>query len=643
MDYAVGVDAGDTFTDAVLFDLTQEQVKDVTKVRTTHQDLARGILEAVDEVVGEIDTEDVIQVSLSSTLATNAIVEGRGGPVGLLTLGWQPDGDQEFPRSNRGYVPGKFNPRGEELEPLDRGAAIDLVEELKDQVVGFAVSGYFGVRNPAHENEVREIIESRTDKPVVTGHELSPELGFYERAVTAVLNVKVVPIINSFIDSARAALEDRGIHAPLLVVKSDGTLAKSEEVKEKPIETIFSGPAASAIGARWLSGEDDGVVIDIGGTTVDVAILRNGLPTLAKSGVSVGKWRTKVQSMDLRSVGLGGDSQVQLDKEGNLVFGPNTARPLAFGDLSNRALNQVDIYEDASFVTKRESSDGDLSQLSESEAKFYRLIGDKMVNRSKVLDRAREEGLIRGSYYLRKFERLGLVRRVALTPTDILHVIGEYTAGNREAPRLGTDVLAREKNQDPAQFASEVKESFEREITHEVIKKFVLDENPDCKFADNSLWNYCISNRDSDLSVNFELNLPVIGVGAPAGVFLPRVADRLGAEFRELENYEVGNAVGAVTGRVSRRIEVLVAEKPEEDKFLVFLPDDRRKIDEEDEEVVMDRAEEMARKEAREIVRKAGGKDIDIYLRSEPISHGRGRVHVTAVGSPELTKTKEFD
>ena len=124
---------------------------------------------------------------------------------------------------------------------------------------------------------------------------------------------------------------------------------------------------------------------------------------------------------------------------------------------------------------------------------------------------------------------------------------------------------------------------------------------------------------------------------------MPRVADRLGAKFLELENYEVGNAVGAVTGRVSRRIEVLVAEKPEEDKFLVFLPDDRRAIDEEDEEVVMDMAEEMAREKAKSLVRKAGGKDIDIYLRSEPISHGRGRVHVTAVGSPELTKTKKFD
>ena len=638
MDYAVGVDAGDTFTDAVLFDLIEDRVEEVAKVRTTHDDLSRGIFDAVDKVIGGINPENVVQVSLSSTLATNSIVEGRGGPVGLLTLGWNPDEGREFPRSKRGHVPGKFNPRGEELEPLDRKKAIALVEEWKNGVVGFAVSGYFGVRNPAHENEVREIVESRTNKPVVTGHDLSPELGFYERAVTAVLNVKVIPIINSFIDGADEALENRGIKAPLLVVKSDGTLAKSEEVKEKPIETIFSGPAASAIGARWLSGRDDGVVIDIGGTTVDVAVLRKGLPALAKSGVSVGKWDTKVRSMDLRSIGLGGDSQIDLDNEGNFTFGPNTARPLAFGGLSGEEIDKIDIYEDASFVEKGKGGEEDLSQLTESETRFYQLIDEGAMNRVRLMDIAREEGLIRGGYYLRKLERLGFIQRVALTPTDLLHVIGEYTAGNEEAPKLGVDLLARKKSQEVTKFSAEVKKSFEHEITYETIKKFILDEKPDCSFSSDSLWGYCKEEGKKDLEVDFKLSLPVIGVGAPAGVFLPRVAERLGTNFVEVENYEVGNAVGAVTGRVSHRIKVLVAEKPEADEFLVFLPDVRKTIEGEDEELAMERAESLGRKCAREIVEKSGGKDISLHVRREPFSHGRGRIHVTAIGSPELDR-----
>ncbi len=636
MDYALGVDTGDTFTDAVLFNPERERIEKTAKVRTTHGDLSRGIFEAIDEVIGDINPENVIQVSLSSTLATNSIVEDRGGSVGLLTLGWKPEEDQKFPRSRRGYVPGKFNPRGEELEPLDEERAVSLVEKWKDEVVGFAVSGYFGVRNPAHENRVREIVNERTSKPVVTGHDLSPELGFYERAVTAVLNVKVVPIINSFIDSAKSALDDRGINAPLLVVKSDGSLAKSADVRKKPIETIFSGPAASAIGARWLSGKDDGVVIDIGGTTVDIAILRNGLPTLTKSGVSVGEWRTKVQSMDLRSVGLGGDSQIELNKEGSLVFGPGTAKPLAFGDFSAGVLDEAEVYEDASFVEKRKEKKKDLSQLSASEKKFYQLIGDKMMNRSRLMDLAREEGLIRGNYYLQKLERLGFVRRVALTPTDLLHVIGDYTAGNREAPRLGASVMARERVQDPAQFVSEVKEKFESEISYEVLKKFILEQEPDCDFEDNPLWENCKEEANKNLSVEFVLNLPVIGVGAPAAVFLSRVADNLRADFLKVENYEVGNAVGAVTGHISRRIEILVVEKPETDAFLAFLPDDRKSIEVENEEDAMDEAIRLGESSARDSVRESGGEDISTHVSKEPFSHGRGKVHVTAVGVPKL-------
>ncbi|MBS3765592.1 hydantoinase/oxoprolinase family protein, partial [Candidatus Bipolaricaulota bacterium] len=196
MPYALGVDTGDTFTDAVLFEVEKRRVVTVEKVPTTHGELSRGIFNAVDSVTESVPGEEVIQVSLSSTLATNAIVEDRGGPVGLLTLGWEPEDGQEFPRSERAYVPGKFNARGEEIRPLEPELVEEKVEEWEDGVVGFAVSGYFSVRNPEHENEVREMVKNHGDKPVIAGHDLSPELGFYERAVTAILNVKVIPIIN---------------------------------------------------------------------------------------------------------------------------------------------------------------------------------------------------------------------------------------------------------------------------------------------------------------------------------------------------------------------------------------------------------------------------------------------------------------
>lgn len=638
MKYAVGVDAGDTFTDAVLFELSQENVESVAKVPTTHGDLSRGMFSVIDEVIGDVDEEKVARVSLSSTLATNSIVEGRGGPVGLLMLGWSPGQGEEFPRTKKGYIPGRFNPRGEEIQPLNTDRVEPLVREWEGEVVGYAVSGYFSVRNPQHENEVRKIIEKHTDKPVIASHDLSPELGFYERAVTTVLNVKVIPIINSFIDSANKALKERGIEAPVTVVKSDGSLAKSSEIKQRPIETVFSGPAASVIGARWLSGKDNGVVVDIGGTTVDIGILEDGLPSLDKSGVQVGKWRTKVKSLDLHTVGLGGDSRIELDKEGNLVFGPKTAKPLAFGDLSKDKLDNVYVYDDNTFLERRRGKEKILDQLSEPLSKFFRLIGEGAINRSKLLDMARERGLVRSSYYMRKLERLGLVRRVALTPTDILHVIGDYTGGNRETPRAGTDVLAggMERGGNLTEFAEEVKESFEKEIAHKMVKKFILDEEPGSVFDGNHVWNYLRKGGSDELSVDLVLNLSLIGIGAPAGVFLPRVASRFGTDFVEVGHYSVGNAVGTVTGRVTRRFEVLLVENQEEGNFIMFLPDERKVIEEEEEDLALEQARKYSINRAKEIVRKTGGKNISVSVDAGDFSHGRALIDVVAVGRPEL-------
>lgn len=634
MAYALGVDTGDTFTDAVLFEIEKERIDSVAKVPTTHEDLSRGIFDAIDAVTESVPSGEVIQVSLSSTLATNAIVEDRGGPVGLLTLGWEPEDEHEFPRSERACIPGRFNARGEETRPLDTNLVEEKVRQWRDGIVGYAVSGYFSVRNPEHENEVRRIVREITDKPVITGHELSPELGFYERAVTAILNVKVIPIINSFLDGAENALGERGIEAPLMVMKSDGSLGSSAEIRKKPIETVFSGPAASVIGARWLSGRDDGVVVDLGGTTADIGILRDGLPSLDKAGVQVGDWRTKVQSLDLHTVGLGGDSRVTLDEGGNFEFGPRTAKPLAFAGLTEEEVGKIEIYNDTSFLERREEIDrSKLEQLGDPARRFYNLIGSGIVNKQEVINRAREAGLIRSSYYLRRLERLGLVRRVGLTPTDLLHVIGEYTAGSREAPRLGTEILSKSQGEGK-EFAARLKAEFEKDIAHEVVKKFVLDAHPDCDFERTDLWIYCKNGGGEGLSVNFELDFPLIGIGAPAGVFLPRVASRLGGDFVEVENYRVGNAVGTVTGRVTRRFEVPLVENHETEEFFLFLTNDRKVINSQDEEVVLEEAKSHARENAKDMVREAGGEEVEVSVEAGDIVHGRTTLEVVAIGYP---------
>ena len=636
MDYAVGVDTGDTFTDSVLLDKNRGEVVAASKVPTSHDDLSRGIFRAIDEVTGSVKAKEIDQVSLSSTLATNTIVEGRGRSVGLLTLGWQPDREEKFPRSKQGYVSGKFNARGEETSELDEARVRELVKSWQYEVAGYAISGYFSVRNPSHEDRAAGIVSEMSEKPVVKSYELSPDLGFYERAVTAILNVKVIPVINSFLDGAEEALEQRGIDAPLLVVKSDGSLARSEEIRRKPIETVFSGPAASVIGARWLSGKEEGVVVDIGGTTADIGVLRGGVPGLDETGVHVGKWRTKVKSVDLRTVGLGGDSLVKKIDGGKIEFGPQTARPLAFANLSEENLQELELYGETSFLEKRARAGNGRGELQGSVGKFYELLEDDPLNKKVVFDRARESGLIRMNHYLGKLERLGFVRRIGVTPTDLLHVTGEYAAGSKTFSRSAVEVFAGDKEYSGRKFASRLKDKFEKSITTEVIKKFILEEYPDAEFGSSQVWDYCRRNGGEGLSVDFELGTPLIGIGAPAAAFLPGVASRLNGEFIEVNNYEVGNAIGTVTGRVTRRVEVLVVENPETDEFFMFAPEGRRVIDVVDESVVMEKAREYARKVARDKVIKAGGEEIELTVDANELTHGRARVEVIAAGKPNL-------
>lgn len=637
MRYGIGVDSGDTFTDAVLFDLRKDKVTTTTKVLTTHEDLSKGIFKAIDQITSQIDPSDVAQVAVSSTLATNAIVEGRGGYVGLFILGWKPDKAQEFPKSKRIYLNGKFNPRGKELQQLNESKVKAKVEQYKSGVEGFAIAGYFSVRNPRHENKVKEIIQKQTDKPTISSHELSPKLGLYERAVTAVLNVRVIPIITYFLDSAKSALERRGISAPLMVVKSDGSLARKGEIKRKPIETIFSGPAASAIGARWLSEKDSGVVIDIGGTTVDIATLENGLPNLSAEGARVGKWQTKVKSMDLRTAGLGGDSEIQIDKEGNIEIGPTTAKPLAFGDFTENEFEEMRIHDNPAFLKRRNlqaSIEKRNSQLSGASGRLLQLVRKEPVNETQLLETAREQKLLRGPTYLRELESLGFLQRIALTPTDLLHILGEYVGGNTEAPRQGAEVLASTKEKNPVKFAQKVKDEFEREIALEVVKKYVLKESPSITFEDNPLWNFYRSNKTRDLDVNFTLNIPVIGIGAPAAAFLPQVAERLNTEFIQVENYSVGNAIGAITSRIVRRIKILIIESPETEEFFLFLPNRRVVLSLEDENEAMARAEKIAKQEAGRLAREAGGVDISFSVHANEFKYGRGGIEVVAIGNP---------
>jgi len=236
-------------------------------------------------------------------------------------------------------VAGGHNIEGDEVVPLDEDALRQIIAGQQDQVEAFAISSYFSVRKPAHELRARQLVQELTADhphgplPVTCGHELSSRLNSVRRATTAALNARLIPLLIELISTVQSAMQQLGISAPLMVVKGDGSLVRAEWAMARPIETILSGPAASVIGAWRLAGEKDVWVVDMGGTTTDIASLQDGLPRVNPEGASVGRWRTMVEAVDVFTVGLGGDSHVRVAKTpgryDTLHIGPRRVMPLS--------------------------------------------------------------------------------------------------------------------------------------------------------------------------------------------------------------------------------------------------------------------------------------------------------------------------
>jgi len=304
MTIALGIDTGGTYTDAVLVDHATGEVLATAKALTTRHDLSVGIGEAmaaVFETEQTLSPEVVDLVALSTTFATNAIAEGQGSPVCLLLIGYdlelmeQYGFQHELVTEDVVYLRGGHDVLGNEVAPLDEDAAREAILARRDKVEAFAVSGYFGVRNPTHELRVRALVEELTELPVTCGHELTTRLNAVRRATTVALNARLVPLLRELIATVRYTLDKQAIAAPLMVVKGDGSLVRAGWAMQRPIETILSGPAASAVGAWHLAGRRNVWVVDVGGTTTDIATLNDGQPRLNSEGARVGGWRTMVE------------------------------------------------------------------------------------------------------------------------------------------------------------------------------------------------------------------------------------------------------------------------------------------------------------------------------------------------------------
>ena len=594
MAYLLGVDTGGTYTDAVILDETADAVIGKAKSLTTRADLALGIGRAVDAALAGagVQPSQIAMVSLSTTLATNALVEGQGGRVALIFIGFDADDLERggLVEALKGdpvvRLAGGHNHAGGQAAALDMAALEQAVTELSGDVMGFAVASRFATRNPAHEVAARDLIRRVSGRPVTCSHELSAKLNGPKRALTAVLNARLIGMIDRLVAACERHLEAVGITAPLMVVRGDGALISAAMVRERPIETILSGPAASIVGARWLTGASDALVSDIGGTTTDVALLRNGLPEIDPEGARVGGLRTMVEAVAMRTSGLGGDSEVHVlatGLTGGLRLGPRRLIPVSLlavehGPMVHAALDRWLSSDtagefDGRFVIPMQGQTGGLTA---REATVLERVTKPMPLSLALTSRLEVAAM----------ERLvarGLVMISGVTPSDASHVLGRLDAWDGTASVKALKLLAKRRNGsgdrialDGAVLAQAVIDQLTAQ-TVECLLEAAFDEDGGFDeqaegLARHPLTTAGLNRHRGVVEVTLRLGVPVIGLGASAPSYYGAVGERLGCEMILPEHAGVANAIGAVVGQVSQRAQGLVSS-PGEGRFTAHLPD----------------------------------------------------------------------
>ena len=654
----IGVDTGGTSTDAVLLDYHSRGVLASAKTLTTHDDLTVGVLRALDglELTGR---QQVRLVGISSTLATNAIAEGGARPVALALIGYDRELlsgyglERKLAADRFEYFAGGHDSQGAEAAPLDLEGISRWVEGVRGQVEGLALSSYFSPLNPDHERRALSAVQQVTDLPVVLGHQLSSALDSVKRAATAALNASLVPVMRDFLAAVRGALDQREIAAPLMIVRGDGSLMSYEEALERPVETILSGPAASATGGWFLTGIERALMIDMGGTTTDMAVVTGGRMPVVEDGARVGEVETAVRSPMIRTVCLGCDSHLRIDTSGVLTIGPERVVPLCRLAARHRTVRQ----EVAHLAKQRpllwtpaaleywSLSRRDLRGLTEAEAgraeALIELLASGPMSLEAILAALRLQHPVQlGAEGL---AAAGVIARAALTPTDLLHAAGQMELWDRPVAERVLHCFCSIHGREPEAFVDEVFDQIITTLVEEVMV-FLVKQGDEVEVPDklDGAWARWLLEQICGgggglVSVALDSALPVVGLGAPAKIFLERLAARLGSGFELPRYFQAANAVGAVAGSIVVRREAICNERCREGRqgWIVRIGEEQHGVRTADEARALARRMLAAEVETEAV--SAGASSPTVTLRER----GEGdliRVVAEAAGTPDLAR-----
>ncbi len=620
----LGIDTGGTYTDAVLWSPEHGLVAKA-KALTTRHDLAEGIAEAAGRVMDKAQCEpgSIALVSMSTTLATNALVEGHGGRAALVMIGFD---DADIKRAGLSEAIGSdplircaggHDVHGR-ARPLELSALESALDTLQDDAGSVAICSYFAVRNPEHEIHVRDLVYGKTGLPVTCSFELSSKLGGPKRALTTLLNARLISTITRLVEATQRFLMSRSIDAPLMIVRGDGALVLADVAIAKPIETILSGPAASVVGAHHLTGHDKAIVSDIGGTTTDIAILQDGRPRIEPDGAIVGGYRTMVEAVAMQTFGLGGDSEVQLEPGGlvpRILLGPGRIVPLSllatkFPEFVHATLDRQlgsdnTGRQDGRLAFLTGSGGNRIAGLSTPEKTMLEQLSAGPVALDRLID------INSKMAHLKKLVAKGLVHISGVTPSDAAHVRKLQDNWDMEAAIKGTDLFARRRDgrgKAVAENGSAISEmilSAVKRRSAEVILATAMDEDglDGASTVALPIVQNALDGKPAIGAMHIALDRPVIGLGASARLHYSGLDRILGTDVDIPDDSDVANALGAVVGQVRVKTEAIITQ-PQPDRFHVTAGEVTAIAGSQEGAIAM--AEELVREHAKTMAEAAG-------------------------------------
>jgi N-methylhydantoinase A/oxoprolinase/acetone carboxylase beta subunit len=627
----VGIDVGGTFTKAIAIDMSTGGIVGRSTMPTTHksnQGVATGILQVLSDVMNkfEIQNSEVELIAHSTTQAVNALLEGDTVKVGIIGMGVSLEKSNIIKRTNirevalggsdKKYIKtcyryldtsvylGEEKVRSLILELLDEGAKVLVVSEA------------YGVDDPSNEDFVEDVARSRIkgidikNFPVIAAHDLTGIYGLEIRTMTAVINASILPKAANTAEFVEYAVRQKlgmANKTSIKVMKGDGGITDIDAFKSKPIITVLSGPAASVAGALLHLKVLNGVFIEVGGTSTNVSVIKDGKPKV--NYATIVQHPTCIRSLDVRVVNVAGGSIVMLsnDKRKIIDVGPRSAHIAGLeyscyaepSELQGGTIIRFKPEINDVFAINRSTSTFESGNTGNEQTMIYAVIKGKGL----TSDPEKKEN---------STEKL-----FAITTTCAANALGlipndDYAKGNSESAKIALSILAREINTSMENAARQILDIATDKILHIVhpmLKEYDLEYNKRGGFLLNRKGNKeQLSSDDGTGSIN---NFVIVGGGGGASVLVPRVARTLNMTYKKAEHAEIISSIGVAAAMIHEELERTVDLNP--------------------------KSEEVSRlmDEVKELALAKGALPESITIQSEYISD-RSVLRVTATGNMSL-------